>query len=996
LTSFPEIKFRGQLRPSQAAVCEVAKKQLSNGEQQLHIVAPPGSGKTVLGLYLWAEMVKRPALVLSPNSAIQSQWAARTDLFQSDPAVSTLVSTSSDEPRLLTSLTYQAVTLPRRGDASLDDQAMLLWKERLIEAGQALDPIEAEVWIRDLKRNNPNYYDDRLSSYRKHVRDEAGQQGASFEMLHHGSIATWNRLREIGIGMLILDECHHLVGHWGRVLSDAMQHLDEPLVVGLTATPPDGDGKSAIDFNRYQEFLGPIDHDVPVPAVVRDGFLSPYQDLAYFVRPTDEELRFVANADDRLHDIVKLVCEKENASAEIVEPIIEELEFSDEPDIDEEGEFDDFLDNLQVVGSTDAVFEQEQDDPTPEQAKTSDQDAEVPADDEAPPLPGLVPWLLKRLGTLTHAGRKFKTWSSFHRRDPEFIDAARAFLQSRAIQLPENAPPLATEVPLSDLPEVAIVIPILDRYVRHGLRRSANPDDQKLAQQIVSGLRLLGVQITETGCQACVSPVGRVLAYSQQKSRALTTILATEMDALGDTIRAVVVTDFEKSSATVAEIEHLLDSEAGGAIAAFRSLVNDETTDELNPILVTGSTVLVDDDLSEAFHEAAKNWLKENQCQAKLNFEPRQGYHVVTGQGRDWCPRVYVQMITELFQQGLTQCLVGTRGLLGEGWDANKINVLIDLTTVTTSMTVRQLRGRSFRLDPQMPTKLANNWDVVCIAPEFSKGLDDYARFIKKHKNIFGVTDDSVIEKGVGHVHPALTDLRPELLEGSVAALNDDMLSRVAQRDHVRDLWKIGVPYQGIPTPTLELRIPDEIVDAGGFPPFSRTNDPWSADSLVQSIGEVIARSMIELDMISRNIHVLANNRAGGYVRAMLDDATEAESKLFVAALHETLGPLNRPRYVVPRLLRYSISTWLSRMLPTMFGKYFEQERLKTVMYHTVPSSLARKKETVEVFQRYWNRLVSPGEAVYALRGEGEDIVKKALETGLSPQGEFHSKEVFN
>ena len=62
-----------------------------------------------------------------------------------------------------------------------------------------------------------------------------------------------------------------------------------------------------------------------------------------------------------------------------------------------------------------------------------------------------------------------------------------------------------------------------------------------------------------------------------------------------------------------------------------------------------------------------------------------------------------------------------TRALLGEGWDANKINVLLDLTTVTTSMTVNQLRGRSIRLDPQEPDKLADNWDVVCIAPEFAK-----------------------------------------------------------------------------------------------------------------------------------------------------------------------------------------------------------------------------------------------------------------------------------
>ena len=74
---FPEIKFKGELRPSQTDVVKIAREQLASGERQLHIVAPPGSGKTVTGLYLWAEVIKQPAVVLSPNTAIQSQWAAR-------------------------------------------------------------------------------------------------------------------------------------------------------------------------------------------------------------------------------------------------------------------------------------------------------------------------------------------------------------------------------------------------------------------------------------------------------------------------------------------------------------------------------------------------------------------------------------------------------------------------------------------------------------------------------------------------------------------------------------------------------------------------------------------------------------------------------------------------------------------------------------------------------------------------------------------------------
>ena len=80
-------------------------------------------------------------------------------------------------------------------------------------------------------------------------------------------------------------------------------------------------------------------------------------------------------------------------------------------------------------------------------------------------------------------------------------------------------------------------------------------------------------------------------------------------------------------------------------------------------------------------------------------------------------------MLTELFQEGVTKCIVGTCGLLGEGWDASRINVLVDLTTVTTHMSINQLRGRSFRLDKHWPEKVANNWDVVCVLPESNLGI---------------------------------------------------------------------------------------------------------------------------------------------------------------------------------------------------------------------------------------------------------------------------------
>lgn len=47
---FPRVKFRGKLRPAQKDAVRVIHKQIKRGERRRHIVAPPGAGKTVLGL----------------------------------------------------------------------------------------------------------------------------------------------------------------------------------------------------------------------------------------------------------------------------------------------------------------------------------------------------------------------------------------------------------------------------------------------------------------------------------------------------------------------------------------------------------------------------------------------------------------------------------------------------------------------------------------------------------------------------------------------------------------------------------------------------------------------------------------------------------------------------------------------------------------------------------------------------------------------------------
>ena len=921
LPEFGAIGFNGKLRPSQVAAVSVIEPQLDIQGKHLHIVAPPGSGKTVLGLYVWANLVRKPTLVLSPNSAIQAQWAARTDLFDLD-GKEKFISTDPKKPGLLTSLTYQSITMPKRGGNELNEAAIELWIENLIANEEAIDEENALGWIEDLKIKNSDYYEDRISVYRKKVRDEFSKHGNALWTLSESAKNNLQRLKEIGIGMIILDECHHLLHHWGRVLTEVREYFDDPIVLGLTATPPDFQHYQEEDAKRYQEFFGEIDYEVPVPALVRDSNLAPYQDLAFFVRPSQNELNYVAQVDD---------------------------------------EFKVLLDDL---------FEEQDYD-----------NAVLPLDK----------WVFKALDERITPGGKKENWDNFSKRNDAFANAGRTFLLNTIGSIPEGVPYPPEYLLNSYQNKLAILRPVLDRYVRYGLRRSESEMDHEKAELVTQRLRMLGTQITETGIRPCASPVGRIMAYASSKTKAISTILSSEMQALGGDIRAVIITDFEKTSATTL-VEGVMDDEAGGAVAAFRQAVQCDNVDLLNPILMTGSTVLVDDDLAAEFLAAANDWISERNLAITLVDEIRGNYHEIVGKGKDWIPRYYSLMITEFFQLGITKCLIGTRGLLGEGWDASRINVLIDLTTVTTSMSINQLRGRSIRLDKQWPEKVANNWDVICLAEEFTNGFSDYERFKKKHKQLYGVCDDGAIEKGVGHVHAAFTEAEPEGVSEGMSLFNEDMLRRSRNRSHVRGLWGIGQPFHAKPTSAIEAKL--SVGSGGGFS-FGKEKSPWTDESLVQAISLSIVNSLIHLGMISRNCRADGGNRGGGWVRLHLENATEEESALFSECLEQILGPMEKPRYVISRSSKFITDTWLSKIMPEVIAKFFRPVKERLVMYHTVPKVLAASAEKAEIFQRYWNEFVSPSELFYARSKEGKMRVEIIKSSTMVPKNSLHRKEIF-
>lgn len=251
MASFPEgIRFCFPWRPYQARVLAELSTHLA--DDRLHVIAPPGSGKTVLGLETLLRL-NRPTLVLSPTRTIRDQWVDRfVQLFLPEPRERPdWISTDSRRPGLLTAITYQALHRLHADDS----------------AEEAETPEEPEDSPED--------------------EEESGRESQSVSGTPSDS--AFEGLRRAGVRTLVVDEAHHLRNAWWKSLTALQEFLDRPAVVALTATPPFD--VSPAEWARYRSFCGPVDAEIAVPELVIERNLCPHQDYVFLSAPAEEEHR---------------------------------------------------------------------------------------------------------------------------------------------------------------------------------------------------------------------------------------------------------------------------------------------------------------------------------------------------------------------------------------------------------------------------------------------------------------------------------------------------------------------------------------------------------------------------------------------------------------------------------------------------------------------------------------------------------------------------------
>ncbi|MDO4899882.1 DEAD/DEAH box helicase family protein [Actinomyces sp.] len=216
---------------------------------RLHLVAPPGAGKTLIGLALAATNGRR-AVVLTPTTLIRRQWCeqARGYVRNTDglpPDVREDMDDGEEEPRTggvcpvvadLTVLTYQSLATVDTA-APWRAAARARWLEELADGGQA--PHSAAAWLDDLAATNPAAYRSGVSRRASAIRASPASLDADHlaSLLHPIARGRIDALVEAGVATVIVDECHHLRAHWAAVVHYLLARLEAGGCPPLPARP---------------------------------------------------------------------------------------------------------------------------------------------------------------------------------------------------------------------------------------------------------------------------------------------------------------------------------------------------------------------------------------------------------------------------------------------------------------------------------------------------------------------------------------------------------------------------------------------------------------------------------------------------------------------------------------------------------------------------------------------------------------------------------------
>lgn len=496
----------------------------------------------------------------------------------------------------------------------------------------------------------------------------------------------------------------------------------------------------------------------------------------------------------------------------------------------------------------------------------------------------------------------------------------------------------------------------------------------------------------------------RSLALSATKIEGCVDIHKLEYDKRGKALRQVILTDYIRDEALASGMD---TGETNlGAWPIFKAITSSSPIANKTGLL-TGRLCIVPTGLLDILLNHLGN--------GTFKTEPmgnQQQFQRVTGPLNK-----LTGAFTALLIKGHLKVLVGTRALLGEGWDAPVVNSLILASSVGSFMLTNQMRGRAIRINRDNKGKVSSIWHLAAIDASYQGGWSDYYNLKKRFDTFVGLSEkNTTIESGFTRMHATAIESALKLSNNTPVAFNNFQM-----RNRYNSIHTLGERWQKALTLDASARVIPSVktnktprirgymltqsfkylvtqlfalvvmgaVFSSYAAPIAKGLLPYfilgvisaillyklpktiavikvlfrylPTDGALKQIGTALAEALCQAGFIETSIRQMRINVHAiedGSFYLSLAGGTFYESSVFADCLAEILAPIDNPRYLVLRE-----------------GTFMGTRRDD---YHAVPIIFTTKKETATIFYKAWCKNVSLSELIYTRSAEGRKRLLKA------------------
>ena len=511
-----------------------------------------------------------------------------------------------------------------------------------------------------------------------------------------------------------------------------------------------------------------------------------------------------------------------------------------------------------------------------------------------------------------------------------------------------------------------------------------------------------------------------LLNQSLGKLNAVRDIFKAEYQALGSNLRQLVLTDFIRKDFQV----HLGDKNAQftqlGVLSYFESIRREmiEQSWTVPVAVLTGSLVIIPTSAKEHLERLIPNSRLSYDVIGQLSQEDYLKVSI-SGSYHD-----LVTALTQLFQEGYIKLIIGTKSLLGEGWDAPCVNSLILASFVGSFMLSNQMRGRAIRVWPDNPNKTSNIWHLVSInlSPrrwfEFQDDEEKYDETLELR--LYGLSPDlDLLDRrmtqflGLHYQEPTIEsgidrlDLNQlTFSQKGLEKLNQNAITLSQKRQELKDRWQEALPLNE------EMEVANEVEVDKQFLPLAYLNDWKKALLLFQALvvsfniydasKYVIGGSLSNFNLTILLLAVIALAIVWG--RYAIYKSPYKRLEVFGEAIHQALLDAGQieTKESAPRVVRDSKQALYNAIYlkgasmkekeifaqaiteffaPIENQRYILKASRKVVdqtEYFAVPSMFERRKDDATAFLERIQKSVGKYDLIYTRSAQGRPILLEA------------------